>query len=78
MNAVTVNRMNLIYREVARLVAIEARVAAMQAMNETRMSRGESHAYGEASFFEESEKADHVTERLGMLEPLNVASESQG
>lgn len=59
--------MQRIYVEVAKLVAIEARVAAMQAMNQARESRGEAMAYGEECFFEQAGKAAEVSARIGLI-----------
>lgn len=60
----TLITMRLVYAEVADLVAIECRVAGMQAMNQSREDQGYAQAYGEGSFFEEAEKAEAIHKRL--------------
>lgn len=64
MDQQTLIQMRRIYAEVAGLVAIEARVAGMQAENQGREPRGEALAYNDQCFFEEAEKADAIRQAL--------------
>lgn len=55
------------YLHIAQLVAIETRVAAMQAENDARSRRGEAQAYAEGSFECAAQDAEEVGRKIAGL-----------
>ena len=56
-----------IFGQLAQLLASYARIEGLKALNQERLIRGESLAYGEEPFFQEAELMGNIAQNLQQL-----------